>query len=201
MKLCVLMGSPRTQGNTAALLEEFLRQWEELGEESRVISLSQSRIEPCLGCMACQACMDGLGCVQQDDFSAIFQEMSGADLILLATPIYAWYCTAPLKALLDRAVYAANKNYGPQKGPALLAGGSVASLPTCGYPPEKGADLWEEGLRRMCRHSRMNYLGMFCGRDFGRNVPFLDEEKRQGVRAFARTLHAALEVTQNERIT
>ncbi len=201
MKLCVLMGSPRAQGNTAALLEEFLRQWKELGEESQVISLSQSRIEHCLGCMACQACMDGLGCVQQDDFAAIFQEISGADLILLATPIYAWYCTAPMKALLDRAVYAANKNYGPQKGPALLAGGCVASLTTCGYPPEKGADLWEEGLRRMCRHSKMNYLGMFCGRDLGRNVPFLDEEKRQGVRAFARTLHAALEVTQHERIT
>ena len=190
MKLCVLMGSPRSQGNTAALTQEFLHQWEALGEESRVISLYSCRIQPCLGCMACQECMDGLGCVQQDDFSAIFQEMSGADLILLATPIYAWYCTAPMKALLDRTVYAGNKNYGSQKGPALLAGRYAASLTTCGYPPEKGADLWEEGLKRMCRHSKMNYLGMFCCRDLGRNVPFMDEQKRQGVRAFARTLHS-----------
>lgn len=99
MKLCVLMGSPRARGNTAALTEEFLHQWEELGEESRVIPLYSCQIQPCLGCMACQECMDGLGCVQQDDFSAIFQEMSGADLILLATPIYAWYCPAPMKSL------------------------------------------------------------------------------------------------------
>ena len=201
MKLCVLMGSPRSQGNTAALTQEFLHQWEALGEESRVISLYSCRIQPCLGCMACQECMDGLGCVQQDDCSAIFQDMSGADLLHLATPIYAWYCTAPMKALLDRTVYAGNKNYGSQKGPALLAGRYAASLTTCGYPPEKGADLWEEGLKRMCRHSKMNYLGMFCCRDLGRNVPFMDEEKRQGVRAFARTLHSALEVIQHERIT
>lgn len=195
MKLCVLMGSPRAQGNTAALTEEFLCQWEELGEESRVISLYGRQIHPCLGCMACQECMDGLGCVQQDEFSSIFQEKSGADLILLATPIYAWYCTAPMKALLDRAVYAANKNYGAAKGPRLLSGRCMASLATCGYPPEKGADLWEEGLKRMCRHSKMKYLGMFCCRDLGRNVPFMDEETRKGVRAFARTLHSALEGT------
>ena len=69
MKLCMLLGSPRKQGNTAALVEEFLRQWEQFGEESQVISLYEYRIGPCLGCMTCQDCMDGLGCVQQDDFA------------------------------------------------------------------------------------------------------------------------------------
>ena len=201
MKACILMGSPRKTGNTAALLEPFREELEHRGTETETVWLYDREIRPCVACRSCQRDWTIFGCPQRDDGQALFDLVLGSELVVLATPIYAWYCTAPMKALLDRAVYAANKNYGPQKGPALLAGGCVASLTTCGYPPEKGADLWEEGLRRMCRHSKMNYLGMFCGRDLGRNVPFLDEEKRQGVRAFARTLHAALEVTQHERIT
>ena len=138
--------------------------------------------------------MDGLGCVQKDDFENIFLEMSRADGLLFANPIYDWYCTAPMKALLDRAVYAGNKNYGRKKGPSLLAGKCVASIVTCGYPAEKGADLWEAGLKRVCRHSKMEYMGMFCGQDQGRNVPFMDEEKAVGVREFARALHSAMRV-------
>ena len=194
MRICVLMGSPRERGNTAALTQAFLDQWGQLGQESQVIRLYQRQIHPCLGCMACQACLDGLGCVQKDDFENVFLEMSQADGILFATPVYAWYCTALMKALLDRAVYAGNKNYGRKKGPALLAGKCVASIVTCGYPVEKGADLWEAGLKRVCRHSKMEYMGMFCGQDQGRNVPFMDEEKAVGVREFARALHSAMRV-------
>ena len=201
MRLCVFMGSPRSEGNTAALAREFLEEWEQLGEEGRLIGLYGHRINPCFGCMACQECMDGPGCVQKDEFEKVFQEMSGADLLLFATPIYAWYCTAPMKALLDRAVYAGNKNYGAKKGPALLEGKYAATLVTCGYPPEKGADIWEAGLKRVCRHSKINYLGMFCRQDLGRSVPFLDEEKRRAVRAFARELRFSLEGKQDERIT
>lgn len=68
-------------------------------------------------------------------------------MIVLATPVYAFFCTAPMKALLDRAIYAGNKNYGRTKGAALLNGKRVASIVTCGYRPDRGADLWEEGLR------------------------------------------------------
>lgn len=35
----------------------------------------------------------------------------------------------------------------------------MALLMTCGYPAEKGCDLFEEGMRRYCRHSRLRYLG------------------------------------------
>ena len=108
MRVCMLMGSPREGGNTAALAEQFLRQWEQMGGESRLIRLYDRRVKPCLGCMACQECMDGLGCVQEDDFAQIMGEMISSELIVFATPIYAWYCTAPMKALVDRAIYAGN---------------------------------------------------------------------------------------------
>lgn len=199
MRACVLMGSPKAAGNTAALLSVFLEEWEELGHEARVIPLYRRKVAPCLGCMACQDCLDSLGCVQRDDLPGIFAQMADSDVILLATPIYAWFCTAPMKALMDRVIYAGVKNYGKQRGPALLEGRRVASLVTCGYPPERGADLWEEGLRRWCRHGKMEYMGMFCRRDLGRVVPFLDEDRALAVRDFAQALALAIKVEEHEQ--
>lgn len=147
MKFTILMGSPRSQGNTAALLAPFLEECRFLGIQTQCIHLYDKKVGPCLGCMACQDVPDSLGCVQKDDFAQIFQEMEDCDVIVLATPVYAFFCTAPMKALLDRAIYAGNKNYGRTKGAALLNGKRVASIVTCGYRPDRGADLWEEGLR------------------------------------------------------
>ena len=192
MRASVLMGSPRREGNTAALLSVFLEEWKAMGHSARVIHLYEREVLPCRGCMVCQNCLDGLGCVQRDEFAEIFQEMADSDVILFATPIYAWYCTAPMKALMDRAIYAGVKNYGREKGPTLLQGRRVASLVTCGYPPDRGADLWEEGLKRWCRHGKLEYMGMFCRRDWGRTVAFLDGDRIQAVRDYARALALAI---------
>lgn len=192
MRMTVLMGSPRKNGNTAALTAPFLEECAALGIEAKCVWLYEKALRPCLGCMACQDCLDGLGCVQRDDFASIFRSMAGCDVLVFATPIYAWYCTAPMKALLDRTIYAGNKNYGRVKGPALLAGKYVASIATCGYRPERGADLWEAGLKRCCKHGGMRYIGMLCGRDLGRKVPFLDAEKVQSARDFARTIYCSV---------
>ena len=196
MKLCVLMGSPRKNGNTAALLAPFLEECAALGMETETVWLYDRKVNPCLGCMACQDCLDGPGCVQEDDFEEIFRAMAGCDVILLATPIYAFFCTAPMKALLDRAIYAGVKNYGREKGPKLLEGKRAASIATCGYPPERGADLWEEGLKRWCRHGKLEYLGILCRRDWGRGEPFLNEERAQAARDFARALHMAVRLEE-----
>ncbi len=192
MKLCVLMGSPRREGNTAALLAPFLDECGQMGVETHTIWLYGQGIGPCLGCMACQNCLDGLGCVQEDGFEAVFQEMAASDVILLATPIYAFFCSAPMKALLDRVIYASVKNYGRERGPKLLEGRRVASLVTCGYPPEKGAGPWEEALKLLCRYGGMEYMGMFCRRDRGGEVPFLDEDRERGVRDFAQAIRMAI---------
>ncbi|GAA0180913.1 hypothetical protein SH2C18_35250 [Clostridium sediminicola] len=45
-----------------------------------------------------------------------------SDVIILATPIYSWYCTPPMKALLDGLVYGMNKYYGDEKRPSLWNG-------------------------------------------------------------------------------
>ena len=196
MKLCVLMGSPRKNGNTAALLAPFLEECASLGMEAETVWLYDKKINPCLGCMACQDFLGGLGCAQKDDFEEVFQAMAGCDIIVPATPIYAFFCTAPMKALLDRAIYAGVKNYGRVKGPKLLAGKRLAAIATCGYPPEKGAGLWEEGLKRWCRHSGMEYMGLFCRRDWGKGEPFLNEDRVQAVRDFARAVWMSVQAAE-----
>lgn len=192
MRFCVLMGSPRLDGNTAALLAPFLEECAAMEVETRIISLYDREINPCWGCSACQNVPDGPGCVQDDGFEEIFRAMAESDVIVLATPIYAFFCTAPMKALLDRAIYAGTKNYGAVKGVKLLAGKRLAAIATCGYPPEKGADLWEEGLKRFCRHGGLEYMGIFCRRDRGGAEPFLNEEREQAVRDFARAVRMSV---------
>ncbi len=192
MKFCVLMGSPRREGNTAALLGPFLEECANLGIETEVIPLYERAVNPCLGCMACQDRLDGPGCVQDDDFGEIFQAMANCDVIVLATPIYSFFCAAPMKALLDRTIYAGVKNYGQEKGPRLLEGKRLVSIVTCGYPPERGADLWEEGLKRFCRHGKLEYMGLFCRQDRGGGEPFLNEDRVRAVRDFVQAIRISI---------
>ena len=112
MKLVLFMGSPRKNGNTAALAAPFLEECGQLGVEVETVWLYDKTILPCLGCKTCQDRIDGLGCVREDDVPDLFGAMERSDTIVLATPIYGWFCTAPMKALMDRAVYAGTKNYG-----------------------------------------------------------------------------------------
>ena len=164
MKVCVLMGSPRKNGNTASLLEPFCAEIKQSGAEVTIFSLYDMEIRPCIACRTCQRDWSMFGCSQKDDGQILFDEILASDLLVLATPIYSWYCTPPMKALLDRMVYGMNKYYGEKKGPSLWAGKAVALLESCGYRPEKGADLFEEGMRRYCKHSGLRYLGSHAER-------------------------------------
>ena len=190
MDALVLMGSPRKNGNTAALLAPFCAELERHGWGHETVWLYEKAIAPCTACRACQKDWSGFGCAVRDDAYALFDKVLACDLLVLATPIYSWYCTPPMKALLDRFVYGMNKYYGAEKGPALWAGKRVASIATCGYPPEKGADLWEEGLKRYCKHSRLVWAGMLAERHLGYDIPFMDEEKARRAAAFAATLYS-----------
>ena len=159
------MASPRKNGNTAALLQPMIEEISAGGGESEVIHLYDQEVLPCLACRKCQEDWTIFGCVHKDDGQKIFD-----------------------KAILDRLVYGMNKYYGDQKGPSLWAGKSLALVTTCGYRPEKGADLWEEGMKRYCKHSQLHYRGMLCERHLGYDTVFMDAEKEAHARAFAQEL-------------
>jgi len=188
MKCCILMGSPRKKGNTAALLDPFMQELAQHEIQSDMIWLHNKRIEPCIACRTCQKDWTIFGCRYKDDAQEVFDKVYASDVIVLATPIYSWYCTAPMKAILDRLMYGMNKYYGEEKGPSLWAGKKLAILTTCGYSPDKGADLFEEGIKRYCGHSQLQYFGMLAERDFGYNTTFMTDEKAEHARLFARKI-------------
>ena len=188
MKVCILMGSPRKNGNTNALRIPLQEELERLGHQVSCLWLYDLEIQPCVACRTCQEEFGEMHCAIRDDVPGVAQVILDSDLIVLATPIYSWYCTPPMKALLDRLVYGLNKYYGKTRGPSLWQGKRVAVLATCGYPPEQGADLFQDGIRRYCKHSRLIFAGMLAERHLGYDVPFLDGEKVRRTRAFAQQL-------------
>ena len=188
MKVCILMGSPRKNGNTQALLKPFITELENNNYICEIIWLYEKNIAACTACRTCQQTWDCFGCRFHDDAYDLFDRVLACDMIVLATPIYSWYCTPPMKSLLDRFVYGMNKYYGEEKGPSLWKGKKVTSIETCGYPAEKGADLWEQGLIRYCKHSQLNYLGMLTEHDNGYKSTFMSETKKQAAVDFAKKI-------------
>lgn len=195
MKCTVLFASPRGEAsNTLAMTRPVADALTQAGWAVEWFSLYDLNLQPCYACRGCQRDWEHPACVLHDDMQPIFESVLSADLILLASPIYSSFCTVPLKAALDRMVYAMNKYYGDQgRGPSIWRGRAVAAVTTCGYRPERGADLWEEGLRRYCKHSQLRWLGMLSARHLGYGTVFMDEEKAAQARAFAAGLLAAME--------
>ena len=187
-KITVFRASPRKNGNTNALADIVVHDLQQAGANVLEFDLYDMDIRPGLACRKCQEDWSRISCVRDDDMGQIFEAIGKSELLILASPVYSWYCTPPMKAMLDRLVYAMNMYYGEERGPSLWEGKRLALITTCGYPPEKGADLLEEGIRRYCKHSRLRYEGMLCARHLGYGVPFMDEEKQRLASLFAKKL-------------
>ncbi len=188
MKFCILMGSPRLNGNTAELLKPFISELKSGGAEVTYLTLSDKNITPCRGCYACQQVSGQYGCAIHDDVPAIMQQIIESDCVVFATPIYTWYCTAPMKALLDRH-FGMNKYYGSASG-SLWAGKKIALVTTHGYDADYGAGPFETGIKRLCEHSKLEYLGMYSVRDLDDLTSFQTQEAIEGSVSFAKSLLA-----------
>ena len=187
-QITILKGSPRKNGNTNAItniVEDHLR---EHSIHVKTFTLHDMNLLPCTACRHCQKDWSIVDCIQNDDFALITDAIINSQMFILSTPIYSWYCTPPMKALLDRMVYAFNMYYGESRGPSLWEGKSVSIITTCGYPPANGADLFEEGIKRYCKHSKLNYSGMLCERHKGYHSDFMDDDKIIRAKSFAEQL-------------
>lgn len=188
MNVLILMGSPRLYGNTAQLCQYFMEEAAVQRAEVKYIELESRMIHPCKECYACQDVAGAYGCAQKDDMEEIAREILWADLILLATPIFSWYCTAKMKAVLDRH-YGFNKYYGSAEG-CLWAGKKVGILATHGYAGAYATDPFEMGVKRLCIHSNLEYVGMYSLQDNDNLASFQTKEAVEGVKAFARRILA-----------
>ena len=186
MNVLILMGSPRLFGNTAELCKPFMEELRVNGADVRYVTLADKAIAPCKGCYACQEIGGEYGCCQKDDMYAVVEDIRWADMIVLATPIYAWYCTASMKAVLDRH-YGLNKFYGSGEG-SLWADKKVAILATHGYEGAYATDPFELGVQRLCIHSGLEYIGLYSVQDDDDLASFQTEAAVNGAKDFARNI-------------
>lgn len=184
MNVTILKSSPRKKSNTALLLEPVIQRLQQLQVRTDIFDLFEMHIEPCKACWTCQNVFSGFGCPQKDDMHQVFASVLGSDCVIFSSPIYSWYCTPPLKAVLDRLVYGMAKYYGKTEGPCLWEGKRCAIVTSCGYEIEHGAGVFEEGIKRYAKHSRLVYLGMLAARDAD-PLPFETDETKQSAQEFA----------------
>jgi multimeric flavodoxin WrbA len=100
MKILVIVGSPHgMKGNTGRLLEEVLVGVRIGGGEVEIVSLSESKVLPCVSCYACHK--TGI-CTIKDEFEDIKKKLLSSDGFIFASPNYIHSVTAQLKAFFDR---------------------------------------------------------------------------------------------------
>lgn len=125
MKILVLTGSPRKNGNSNTLADNFIKGAEEAGHEVIRFDAAFKEVHPCIGCNACG--MDG-PCVFKDDFEFVRQHIVDADMVVFVTPMYYFGISAQLKAVIDR-FYAINGQIHRPKKAALLMTYADTSTP------------------------------------------------------------------------
>ena len=102
MKILILSGSPRKNGNSDCLCDEFLRGAQESGHEVEKIRVAEKKISPCLACDFCKK--NGGRCALNDGMAEILEKIIACDCLVLASPVYFYSICAQLKAVIDRTV-------------------------------------------------------------------------------------------------
>jgi len=98
-EVLVLEGSPRKGGNTEVLMDAVAKGIVEAGGNLERIRVADLQVAPCIGCGGC----DKTGhCVVKDDMTTIYEKITAARRLILASPIYFYALTAQLKAVVDR---------------------------------------------------------------------------------------------------
>ena len=92
-------GSPRRNGNTAALLKQSVAGARSAGASVTEIVLRDLKMSPCLEIYGCKA--NGR-CVIKDDFQQVHDQLQRAQGIMLSSPIFYYAVSAHLKILMDR---------------------------------------------------------------------------------------------------
>ena len=118
MKILILQGSPRANGNTAWMAEEYRRAAESAGHKVTLVDVAHKKIAGCMACGYCRGKGNG-ACVQKDDMQELYPLLAEAEVLVLAAPIYYFTLSAQIQAPIQR-IYCMNKP-GKLKKMALLA--------------------------------------------------------------------------------
>ncbi len=131
MKVILLSGSPRAQGNTMQVLAECAKVLEEAGLETEILTLSGKTIA---GCKACNSCKKTGSCVIKDDFNEMAEKIKDAEGFIVGSPVYFGTARGDVMNFLQRlgmiSYGSSNWLAGKVGGPVVVGrrGGHTATL-------------------------------------------------------------------------
>lgn len=102
MKVLLINGSPRKEGNTALALKEMEKSFQQEQIETEIVHIGNQAIR---GCIACGACSKIGKCVFDDMVNELAPKFEACDGLVVGSPVYYASANASLIALLDRLFY------------------------------------------------------------------------------------------------
>ena len=179
MKVLMLNGSPRTEGNTAIALKEMERIFEAEGIEVKTVQIGARDIR---GCIACASCKKTGKCVFDDEVNDIAADFESADGLVVASPVYYASANATLIACLDRLFYSTGFDKTMKVGAAVTVarrGGCSATFDelnkyfTISGMPVASSQYWNSVHGRLPGEASEDGEGLQTMRTLARNMAFL----------------------------
>ena len=118
MKVLLINGSPRKNGNTARALAEMIGIFESEGIETELVQVGHL---PIRGCIACGRCAEKGECVFDDAVNEIAKKFEECDGLVVGSPVYYAGANATLTALLARLFYSTRFDKRMKVGAAVVA--------------------------------------------------------------------------------
>lgn len=179
MKVLMLNGSPRINGNTSIALKELERVFEEYNIETETIQVGNKAIR---GCIACGHCFENGKCVFDDEVNKIAPKFEEADGLIIASPVYYASANATLIALLDRLFYSAHFDKRMKVGASVVVarrGGLSSTFDelnkyfTISGIPIASSQYWNSVHGREKGEASQDKEGLQTMRALARNMSFL----------------------------
>lgn len=179
MKVLILNGSPRRDGNTSIAVREMVRMFEAENIETEVIQVGKEAVR---GCIACGKCEETGKCVFDDVVNELAPKFEEADGLVVASPVYYASANATLIAVLDRLFYSTHFDKTMKVGASVVCarrGGCSATFDelnkyfTISNMPIASSQYWNSIHGRSQGEAEQDEEGKQTMRVLARNMIFL----------------------------
>lgn len=164
MKIVAVNGSHKGRGgNTDIMVSAFLKGAREAGAETVNVFLTEKNIKYCRACKACWFNSPGQ-CVIEDDMAEILSLMEGADIRILATPLYLDNISGMLKVFMDRMMVTASPYWekdkeGECRHLTSCLPPKLIMIANCGYPERTHFQVISHWIKRHARNINTEVIG------------------------------------------
>ena len=178
MKVLILNGSPRANGNTSLAIDEMVKIFAQEGIETEVCQVGNKAVR---GCVACGGCGEKGKCVFDDVVNELAPKFEEADGLIAASPVYYASANATLVACLDRLFYSTHFDKTMKVGAAVAVarrGGCTATFDelnkyfTISGMPVASSQYWNILHGREKGEAAQDAEGLQTMRTLARNMSF-----------------------------